>query len=213
MINFIINNLLWSKGIYIVATEITFMVIFFYIYKNLFYVFLFLLLFSIYFFRNPERKCVEAINNNNIIVCPSDGKVVDIQYDLEGFSKRVSIFLSIFDVHVNFSPMSGKIKQIKYTPGKFLMAYLPKSSELNERNDIVLEGEGNKVIKVRQIAGIIARRICCWVKEGDFLNLGDKYGMIRFGSRVDIFLPKNVKLNVKVGQKVRGGETVLAEWE
>ena len=85
MINFIINNLLWSKGIYIVATEITFMVIFFYIYKNLFYVFLFLLLFSIYFFRNPERKCVEAINNNNIRVCHSDGKVVDIEYDLEGF--------------------------------------------------------------------------------------------------------------------------------
>ena len=213
MFNFILSNLLWTEGFYIALSLIGLALISFFLSKKLFYIFIFLFIFSFYFFRNPVRSCPEAKDNPKIIVCPSDGKVVDIKTDLEGFAKRISIFLNIFDVHVNYSPISAVVEDIKYSPGKFVIAYLDKSSELNERNDLFLKDEYGRLIKVRQIAGIIARRICCWVNKGDLLKTSDKYGMIRFGSRVDVFLPKNVDIKIKKGDRVRGGETILGIWK
>jgi len=210
------NNLLWTYGmpiVVVIAAVAIFGLLFF---KPLAYVALGFFLFSLYFFRNPVRLCKEAIDNPAVLICPADGKVVDILYDknkgLDGYAQRVSIFLSAFDVHVNWAPISGTVKEVKYKKGAFKLAFLPKSSELNERNDLLLLGQNGKTIKVRQIAGLVARRICCWVRQGEHIRSGDKYGMIRFGSRVDIFLPEDVKLDVGVGQRVYGGQTVLGRW-
>jgi len=210
------NNLLWTYGmpiVIILAAVAIFGMLFF---KPLTYVALGFFIFSFYFFRNPVRICKEAVDNPSVLICPADGKVVDIVYDknkgLDGYAQRVSIFLSAFDVHVNWAPISGTVKEVKYKKGAFKLAFLPKSSELNERNDLLLLGQNGKTIKVRQIAGLVARRICCWVSKGEHIRGGDKYGMIRFGSRVDIFLPEDVKLNVGVGQRVYGGQTVLGRW-
>lgn len=171
-------------------------------------------LFSLYFFRNPHRICEEALQNDRIVVAPSDGEVVAIEKIEEGFvglATRISIFLSPLDVHVQWIPLQGIVEQIIYRPGKFVVAYAPKSSEINERNDIYLRTtEGVKLV-VRQIAGFVARRICCWVKPQTQVQVGDKYGMIRFGSRVDVIVPRETKIAVKVGDRVYGGHTALAE--
>jgi len=210
------NNLLWTYGMPIVVVIAAIAIFGMLFFKPLMYVALGFFLFSLYFFRNPVRICKEAIDDLSVLICPADGKVVDIVYDknkgLDGYAQRVSIFLSAFDVHVNWAPISGTVKEVKYKKGAFKLAFLPKSSELNERNDLLLLGQNDKTIKVRQIAGLVARRICCWVTEGEHIRGGDKYGMIRFGSRVDIFLPEDVKLNVGVGQRVYGGQTVLGRW-
>ncbi|MFC1842945.1 phosphatidylserine decarboxylase family protein [Candidatus Dependentiae bacterium] len=210
------NNLLWTQGLPILLVLGAIAVFALLFFKPVIYVVLGLFIFSVYFFRNPQRVCKEALDNPAVLICPADGKVVDVVYDkdngLDGYAQRVSIFLSPFDVHVNWAPMSGTVKEIKYKKGAFKVAFLPKSSQLNERNDLLILGQNGKTIKVRQIAGLVARRICCWVNEGDSLKAGDKYGMIRFGSRVDIFLPAEVKLNVGVGQRVYGGQTVLGRW-
>lgn len=210
------NNLLWTQGLpiaIILAALSIFSLLFF---KPLIYFVIGFFIFSLFFFRNPDRSCPEALDDLSVLVCPSDGKVVDIVYDkdnsLEGYTQRVSIFLSAFDVHVNWVPMNGVIKNITYKRGAFKLAFLPKSSELNERNDLLISDQNGKTIKVRQIAGLVARRICCWVNKGDAVKSGQKYGMIRFGSRVDIFLPADVTLNVGVGQRVYGGQTVLGRW-
>lgn len=170
--------------------------------------------FSVYFFRNPHRICEEALHNDRIVVAPSDGEVVEIVEVEDGFvgsAKRISIFLSPLDVHVQWIPLRGIVEQIVYRPGKFVVAYAPKSSEINERNDIYLRtSEGVKLV-VRQIAGFVARRICCWVKPQTQVQVGDKYGMIRFGSRVDVIVPRETKIAVKVGDRVYGGHTMLAE--
>jgi len=161
--------------------------------------------------------CKAALDDMTVLVCPSDGKVVDIAYDknngLQGYAQRVSIFLSPFDVHVNWIPMSGVIKEVKYSPGEFNFAFLPKSSELNERNDLLITDKNDRTILVRQIAGTVARRICCWVTQGESVRACQKYGMIRFGSRVDVFLPSDVSLHVGVGQRVYGGRTILGRWK
>ena len=174
------------------------------------------LIFSFYFFRNPDRVCVQALADPAVIVCPADGKIVSIQFDanngLEGFARKVSIFISPFDVHVNWSPVAGTVDAITYTPGSFTLAFLPKSSHLNEHNDIRIHADNGSDVMVRQIAGTIARRICCWVNEDDTVNAGQKVGMIKFGSRVDLFLPADVALSVGLGQRVYGGETVLGRW-
>ena len=210
------NNLLWTQGMPIVIVLVALAAFSLLFFKPLFYVVLAFFLFSVYFFRNPDRICKEALDDVSVLICPADGKVVDIVYDkdnnLEGYSQRVSIFLSAFDVHVNWAPISGAVKEVKYKKGAFKVAFLPKSSELNERNDLLILGQNGKTIKVRQIAGLVARRICCWVKKGDMLKAGDKFGMIRFGSRVDIFLPKEVAVQVSIGQRVYGGQTVLGKW-
>lgn len=175
-------------------------------------------IFSFYFFRNPTRVCDAALHSSSIIVCPADGKVVDIQYDkacpFEGYPQKVSIFLSPFDVHVNWVPFAGSVEKMQYKPGAFMFAFLPKSSELNERNDVVFKrlASLSDTIVVRQIAGTVARRICWWVRPGDRVRLGDKYGMIRFGSRVDLFLPAQVELKLVMNQRVHGGKTVCGVW-
>ena len=216
MLEFLRTNLLWTEGLTIALVIGVVGILSFLFFRPLFYVAIGFFIFSFYFFRNPERVCEPALNDASVLVCPADGKVVDIQYDknegFDGYTQRVSIFLSPFDVHVNWTPIAGDVKKISYRSGTFKAAFLPKSSEFNERNDLLLSSPNGRTILVRQIAGTIARRICCWVKEGERVAFGQKYGMIRFGSRVDILLPGNVELNVGVGQRVYGGQTVLGRW-
>ena len=121
----------------------------------------------------------------------------------------ISVFMSPFNIHVNWYPCNGKIVYTKYHPGKYLVAYNPKSSTDNERNSIVLEKEPGNGILIRQIAGIMARRIICNAKQNDKVTQGDEFGILKFGSRVDLFLPPNVKINVKMGQKVCSQKTVI----
>jgi phosphatidylserine decarboxylase len=125
---------------------------------------------------------------------------------------KISIFLSPFDVHVHWVPTSGVVDRIVYTPGAFHPSFIPKSSELNERCDVHVRCDAQRRYIVRQIAGAIARRIICWVHEGDSLTCGDTYGMIRFGSRVELLLPANVHIDVGLGQYVYGGSTVIGRW-
>lgn len=210
------NNLIWTEGLYILLISIIIAIVAYYIKPFLFFIVLLFILFCFYFFRNPDRVCKEALSDSTIIISPADGKIVDLQVsdtdEFEGFSQKVSIFLSPFDVHVNWIPISGIITQILYKQGQFVMAFVPKSSEVNERNSIVITDEKGRTILVRQIAGTIARRIVCWLKPNQQVKLGEKYGMIRFGSRVDILLPKSVNIDVKVGDRVYGGQTVLGRW-
>jgi phosphatidylserine decarboxylase len=169
------------------------------------------IVFSIYFFRNPTRVFAES--DQDALCCPADGTIVDIVQTAH--EQRISIFLSPFNVHVNWIPMSGRIEKVTYKPGQFIAAYVPKSSELNERLDIVITNNNynaQRTIIVRQIAGMLARRIVCWATEHMFVKSGEKYGMIKFSSRVDIILPLQVTLAVTLGQKVRGGETVIGRW-
>lgn len=216
MIDFITSNLLWTQGRFILFAIAVVAGISYIYWRPFLYVTLAFFVFSFYFFRNPTRECVAYKMDPIVLICPADGKVVDIVYDqengLQGYAQKVSIFLSPLDVHVNWLPTDGTIEQITYTPGKFIMAFLPKSSELNEHNDVIIRHANGNTIKVRQIAGFIARRICWWVSQGQLVSAGQKYGMIRFGSRVDIFLPSCVMLQVGVGQRVSGGSTVLGRW-
>lgn len=176
----------------------------------LFLFFAFLAFFSIYFFRNPARRIPEG---EGLLVSPADGKIIDIKKvngedPLSEDSIRVSIFLSIFDVHINRIPVAGEVVSVKYRPGRFLAAFDNRASEVNEQNSVLINGERANIL-INQIAGLIARRIVCWVTEGDKVKRGEPYGLIRFGSRVDIFLPLKTNLWVKVGDRVRGGETIL----
>jgi phosphatidylserine decarboxylase len=168
-------------------------------------------LFIAYFFRNPKR---EIPNLQNIILSPADGRIIHVgECDEDRFLKRkalkVSIFMSLFDVHLNRAPASGKVLERSYHPGQFLVANAEKSSFLNEQNAFVLETEDRLKILLVQIAGFVARRIVCYAKAGDTLKIGEIFGMIRFGSRVDLFLPTEVKPIVKVRQHVRGGESII----
>jgi phosphatidylserine decarboxylase len=216
MFSLLVDNLLWTQGSIIALVVILVAVASFFIYRPLFFVMCCVFLFLIYFFRNPDRVCLQAINDPTILICPADGKVIDIKVDknngLEGYAQRVSIFLSPLDVHVQWTPVAGVVEKVAHRAGAFKMAYLPKSSDLNERNDLHLRMQNGKTILVRQIAGLIVRRICCWVREGEQVKRGQKYGMVRFGSRVDIFLPADVEINVGVGEHVYGGQTVLGRW-
>ncbi len=165
------------------------------------------------FFRVP---IVEIERNDKLILCPANGKVVVIEEVdepefLKEKRKQVSIFMSPNDVHVNRYPISGKVIFSKYHPGKFLVAWHPKSSTENERTTIVVENENGIRILIRQIAGAVARRIVCYSKVGDIAIQGNELGFIKFGSRVDLFLPLNSKINVKINQKVIGGKTIIAE--
>ncbi|CAM4194216.1 phosphatidylserine decarboxylase [Pedobacter westerhofensis] len=165
------------------------------------------------FFRNPSRAFV---NGNNLVICPADGKVVVIEETIEGEyfkDKRlqVSIFMSPVNVHINRNPISGVVKFFKYHPGKYLAAWNPKSSTENERTTVVVEHETGIPVLYRQIAGALARRIVWYVKEGDVVEQSKEFGFIKFGSRVDIFLPVGTKVNLELNQVVKGGITVLAE--
>jgi phosphatidylserine decarboxylase len=166
------------------------------------------------FFRSPET--ITPVNSKHLI-CPADGKVVVIEETTETeFLKdkriQVSIFMSPINVHINRHPVSGVVKFFKYHPGKFLFAWDPKSSTDNERTTVVVETNAGVPVLFRQIAGALARRIVWYVKEGDAAKQGEQFGFIKFGSRVDVFLPLGTKINVELGQKVTGGITVLAEF-
>ena len=148
------------------------------------------------------------------VVAPADGKVVvieetDVPEYFEDRRLQVSIFMSPFNVHVNRCPIPGQVKYVRYHKGKYLVAWHPKSSTENERTTVVF-GHDKFDIMVRQIAGAVAQRICCYVRKGDKLNQNDEFGFIRFGSRVDVFLPLGTKVDVKIGDTVKGGVTILA---
>ena len=172
-----------------------------------------LLVFVSYFFRDPERIIPEE---KNVIVSPADGKVVDIVTDSDPFLdqpfKRISIFLSVFNVHVNRAPITGRIEKTRYNPGKFLAAFNHKASKENEQTAILFKN-GTTQILVKQIAGLIARRIICSANEGDAYFCGERFGLIRFGSRVDVFVPEATHLSVVNGDCVAGGTSILGYLE
>ena len=161
-------------------------------------------LFMAFFFRDPKRV---PPSDPDVVVSPADGKVTRIS-PAGADSTVISIFLSPLDVHINRSPITGKIVDVLYSPGKFLMATNEKASLVNEQNALTIQGEKITVV-CKQIAGILARRIVCWKAEGDSLGLGERFGMIKFSSRTDVLLPANVRVTVKEGDRVRGGTTVI----
>ena len=185
------------------------LVIFFYfLYKPLFLIFLILLIFTFYFFRDPERVVPLG---DDILVSPADGLITNISEYKEGKKSytKVSIFLSVFNVHIQRLPVSGQITKIDYIEGKFINATLDKASEENERLRLTLKS-GSNVIYITQIAGLIARRIICYLKTNERVNQGERYGIIKFGSRVDIEFPNSYNLMVSIGQQCIGGETIIA---
>src|ERR1700760_3960058 len=164
------------------------------------------------FFRSPSIKITQ---NESHVLCPADGKVVVIEETTETeFLKdrriQLSVFMSPINVHINRNPISGVVKFFKYHPGKFLVAWHPKSSTENERTTIVIENSVGVQVLFRQIAGAMARRIVWYVKEGDVVEQGDQFGFIKFGSRVDVFLPLGTEIKVGIGEVVKGGKTILA---
>lgn len=182
--------------------------------KWLVYIFSFALFVTILqFFRSPA---ITIAKDETQVLCPADGKVVVIEEaDETEFLKdrrlQISVFMSPINVHINRNPISGVVKYFKYHPGKYLVAWHPKSSTENERTTVVTETSTGIPVLFRQIAGALARRIVWYVKEGDVVEQGDEFGFIKFGSRVDIFLPLGTKINVELGEVVKGGKTVLAE--
>ena len=170
--------------------------------------------FVVWFFRDPDRK---TPNIKNKIISPADGKICLIDKakppkELLMDSKemfRICVFMNVFNVHVNRSPVKGTIREIVYKKGQFLNASLDKASEKNERNSLIIETDDNKEIIVTQIAGLIARRILSFVNDKDKIDAGERFGLIRFGSRVDIYLPEGSKAAVKIGDTVKAGETII----
>jgi len=160
------------------------------------------------FFRDPDRTAPAV---PNAVLAPADGRVmrvVEIDDPWVGRAVRVSIFLSPLDVHVNRSPVAALVEGVHYAAGRFLAAYRDEASELNERCTLVLQGETARV-GVKQIAGVVARRIVCRARQGDKLQAGERYGLIRFGSRTDLVVPRETEIRVTVGDKVKGGETIM----
>src|SRR5690606_30868098 len=174
----------------------------------------FLFIAIVQFFRSPKRT---IHIDDNAVLCPADGKIVVIEEteETEYFNDKrlqISIFMSPTNVHVNRNPISGIVSYFKYHPGKFLVAWHPKSSTENERTTVVVQNSNNVEVLFRQIAGALARRIVWYVKEGDAVQQGEEFGFIKFGSRVDVFLPVGTKVNVNIGDKVVGGKTVIARF-
>lgn len=159
------------------------------------------------FFRDPKRVTPEI---KGTIISPADGKVILLE---RGIDDKISlgIFLSPLDVHINRAPISGEIKKIKYSKGNFVAAYKDDSSEINEKNTIEIEMDSGDNFSVIQIAGFIARRIVCWKKEGDYISKGERFGLIQFGSRTDLIIPPGYEPCVSLGDRVRGGETIVAK--
>ncbi len=180
---------------------------------------IFLSIWCVYFFRDPERVIPKK---NNVLVAPADGKILSISTELapENMTEdnekkmiKVSIFMNVFNVHVNRIPVSGKVIWLKYIPGAFFNASLDKSSKKNERMISKIEIKKDVFIYVVQIAGLVARRIKCELEENQMVNIGDRFGIIRFGSRVDLYLPENFKINSLENQISVAGETILAEFD
>ena len=175
----------------------------------------FLCLFVAYFFRDPDRTPPEG---QHLILAPADGRVVTIEQPcqdtrfLQAPTTRVGIFMSPLDVHVNRLSVSGQIEAVRYQPGKFRPAFAEEAAQVNEQNVVTIQDEQGHKIALVQIAGLLARRIVCRLKGGERVEQGARYGMIMFGSRVDVYCPPQVDLRVEVGQRVRAGETVLATY-
>ncbi len=171
--------------------------------------------FILYFFRDPERIVPSA---PGLVVAPADGRILDVRdVDnaplLKGPARRISIFMNVFNVHVNRSPVSGRVREISYSPGAFMPADRDKAILANEQNAICIQDESGNMITVVQVAGLIARRIVCRVEAGDWLRRGERFGMIRFGSRLDCYLPHGCEILVKAGDRTSAGETLLARWK
>jgi phosphatidylserine decarboxylase len=174
-----------------------------------------LFIFIVRFFRYPQRKISFGPEN---IICPADGKVVAIEEVEEteffkGKRKQVSVFMSPNNVHVNFFPIAGTVVYSKYHAGKYLVAWHPKSSTENERTTVVVQGDGNRIVLMRQIAGAVARRIVCYAKVNQIVEQGGEMGFIKFGSRVDLFLPLDAIVDVKIGQIVTGRTTIIGRFK
>jgi phosphatidylserine decarboxylase len=172
-----------------------------------------LLIIVLQFFRKPTRT---TVINPKYVIAPADGKVVVIEEVIEteyfkGPRRQVSIFMSPLNVHINFNPIAGIVTYAKYHAGKYLVAWHPKSSTENERTTIVVKHHNGTEVLFRQIAGALARRICWYVKEGQAVEQGSEFGFIKFGSRIDIFLPLDAKILVNIDDKPVGGETIIAE--
>jgi phosphatidylserine decarboxylase len=170
--------------------------------------------FVCYFFRDPDRL---VPSGEGIIVSPADGKVINVESidrtpHFDGAFTRISIFMSVFNVHVNRIPHEGTIRQVTYHPGKFFSANLDKASKDNEHNVLLLESPIGKQVGFVQIAGLVARRIICAVQSGDVVKRGQRFGMICFGSRLEVYLPKTTAIQVKVGDKVQAGSSILGKW-
>ena len=176
-----------------------------------------LAIFIISFFRDPER---DIPSEEGSVVSPADGRIIKIEQERIGDrfkicpqeAIKISIFMNVFNVHVNRVPASGKVLGVFYNPGKFFSADKDKASLENEQNALLIEAKNGKRFVVNQIAGLIARRIVCYTKEGAILEKGKRFGMIRFGSRLDVYLPVDCKINVKIGDKVKAGSAILAYW-
>jgi len=185
------------------------------IYLPIAYIGYLLTLFTLWFFRNPERKTPK---NSNYIISSADGRVCLIDNTIppeevqlgNNQMLRICVFMNVFNVHINRSPVEGKIDNIIYKKGSFVNASLDKASEKNERNSMIISNTNGVQIVVVQIAGLIARRILSFVSDNQYLDQGERYGLIRFGSRVDIYMPLSSSINCKVGDKVIAGESVLA---
>jgi len=174
-------------------------------------VFLLITVFIVWFFRNPRRNTPDY---EKLVISPADGKVLRIEElseteFMKGPCRRVAIFMNIFNVHVNRIPYSGHVEWIRYRKGKFVSANLDKASTDNERNIVKIKGDDGNELIVVQIAGLIARRIVCWITEGAYAKKGERFGMIRFGSCVELYLPEDCIISVKIGDKVVAGETPI----
>ena len=196
----------------IMSVGIWYMPLFYFVKYFLFIGFFILLCWTIYFFRYPERQVNRGDNN---ILSTADGKIVVIEevVEEEYFNDKrlmISVFMSPMNVHINWYPFNGEVKYAKYHPGRYFIAYNPKSSEHNERTSVVVEKDNGKDVLIRQVAGVMARRVVCYSKKGDKVEQGSEMGMIKFGSRIDFFLPLDVKINIKMGQKVTAQKTVIA---
>jgi phosphatidylserine decarboxylase len=170
-----------------------------------------LALFFAFFFRDPDRPIAGAVDE---VLSPADGRVLVagaavVEAAPEGTWQQVSIFLSPMDVHVNRIPISGRVTRISYTPGRFLPAYRHDAGTINERSEIWIDHSGQTIV-ARQVVGVLARRVVCRVQNGAEVRAGDRYGIMKFGSRMDVFLPQTATLRVTVGERVRAGETVIA---
>ncbi|MDQ3394930.1 MAG: phosphatidylserine decarboxylase family protein [Bacteroidota bacterium] len=205
------------KVLFFVLLAINFLVLYFYPTQSNMQVFalfgsILIFLIILQFFRSPR---ISSIINKKHILAPADGRVVVIENVEEkeyfnGTRKQISIFMSPVNVHVNRNPVSGTVKFFKYHPGQYLVAWHPKSSTDNERTTLVIEMPNGMEVLYRQIAGALARRIKWYVKEGDQVTQGEEFGFIKFGSRVDVFVPIDAEIKVSIGDKTRGGSTVLA---
>jgi phosphatidylserine decarboxylase len=197
--------------IFIIVAAFFTLVAFFFALRWAAFLLLILTAFIIWFFRNPERNTPPG---EKLVISPADGEVIKIEEIREhelipGPLRKISIFMNIFSVHVNRVPCAGRIEAIRYYEGKFLSANLDKASSDNERNGLVVRMNDGRAIGMIQVAGLVARRIVCWVKQGMRVEKGERFGLIRFGSRVEVLMPADTTVMVKPGDRVRAGETPI----